>query len=289
MVPTKERNVPGVFLKYKTEGILFDCGEGSQRQMNITGINRNKVTRILLTHWHGDHVSGVIGLLQTMGNKEFNPKVEIYGPKGTKKRIEMLMDVIYFDVQVRLKVVDIDAQKPEVVFSCRDFKIIAANMKHVVPCVAYSFVEKDRRNIDKAFLAKHKIREGPHLKKLSAGKDMTYKGKKIDVDEATYIVKGKKITYIIDTIICNNAIELARDSDILICEATYSSKLREKAEERKHMTSKDAAMVANQANVKKLILTHFSQRYKNTLELQEDAQTYFDNVICAEDFMKIGL
>ena len=289
MVPTKERNVPGVFLKYRSEGILFDCGEGTQRQMNITGINRNKVTKILLTHWHGDHVSGVIGLLQTIGNREVNPKIMIFGPKGTQKRIKCIMDAIYFDVQVNLKIVEIDAKKPEVVYNCKDFQIMAANLKHNTPCVAYAFVEKNRRNVDKSFLEKNKIKEGSHLKDLSAGKDMKYKGKVYKVEDATYMVKGKKISYIVDTEMCNNAIELAKDSDVLICESTYSSKLANKAREFKHMTSKDAAMIANQANVKKLILTHFSQRYKNTLEIQEDAQTYFDNVICAEDFMKISL
>ncbi len=289
MVPTKERNTPGVFLKYKAEGILFDCGEGTQRQMNITGINRNKVTKIFLTHWHGDHVSGLIGLLQTMGNKETNPKIMIFGPKGTEKRVKMLMDAIYFDVQVNLKIIEIDSKNPEVVFNCDDFQIISANMIHSTPCVAYTFVEKDKINIKKDFLDKHKIKEGPYLKKLSAGKDMTYKGKVYKAKDATYIVKGKKISYIVDTEMCSNAVELAEGSDILICESTYASKLSDKAEERKHMTSKDAAMIANQANVKQLILTHFSQRYKNSLELQEDAQIYFDNVICAEDFMKIVL
>ena len=91
MVPTKERNVTGIFLKYKGEGILLDCGEGTQRQMNIAGINRNSVTKILVSHWHGDHVSGIVGLLQTMANKESNPKVEIFGPKGTKEHIKHMM------------------------------------------------------------------------------------------------------------------------------------------------------------------------------------------------------
>lgn len=289
MVPTKERNTPGLFLKYKSEGILFDCGEGTQRQMNLCGINRNSVTKVLITHWHGDHVSGLVGLIQTMGNKEFNPKIEIFGPKGTKKRVDMLKDLIYFDVQVDLGVIEIDAKSPEVVFDCEDFQIMSANMKHIVPCVAYAFVEKDRRNIDTGFLDKHKIKDGAHLKKLTAGKDMEYKGKVYKADEATYIVKGKKIAYIVDTEVCNTAIELAKDADILVCESTYSSKLQQKAEEHKHMTSKDAAMIANQANVKKLILTHFSQRYKNTLEIQEDAQTYFNEVVCAEDFMKVDV
>tara|TARA_Y100000031_G_C8253301_1_gene401637 strand:- start:13354 stop:14223 length:870 start_codon:yes stop_codon:yes gene_type:complete len=289
MVPTKERNVPAVFLKYKSEGILFDCGEGTQRQMNITGINRNKVTKILLTHWHGDHVSGVIGLLQTIGNREINPKIMIFGPKGTKKRVKCLMDSIYFDVQVNLKIVEIDEKKPKTVFNGKEFKIVAANMVHNTPCISYAFIEKDRRNIDKDFLKKNKIGPGPHLKQLSAGKSITYKGKEIDVNKATYVIKGKKISYVVDTEVCNNAIEIAEGSDILICESTYSSKLANKAREFRHMTSKDAAMIANKANVKKLILTHFSQRYKNCLEIQEDAQTYFDNVICAEDFMKISL
>jgi len=103
------------------------------------------------------------------------------------------------------------------------------------------------------------------------------------------IINGKKVTIINDTIPCKNADILAKDSDLLICEATYSSKLEDKSQEYGHMTAKQAAEMANRSNSNKLVLTHFSARYKNTLELEEEARTYFDNVNCAEDFMKINL
>jgi len=105
----------------------------------------------------------------------------------------------------------------------------------------------------------------------------------------TYPVQRKKITYVPDTRICDGAGLLGQDADVLICESAFSSELQHKADERKHMSSKDAALLANQVNAGKLVLTHFSQRYKNTQEIEEDARTYFDNIICAEDFMKIKL
>src|SRR3989338_9727828 len=97
MVPTKERNVSGYFLCFEKEGILFDCGEGTQRQMNIVGIKRTAVTKILLTHWHGDHVSGVIGLLQTIGNENPAAKISIYGPPETKKRVSHMLETCIFE------------------------------------------------------------------------------------------------------------------------------------------------------------------------------------------------
>ena len=97
MVPTKDRNVQSIYLDYNGEGILFDCGEGTQRQMNIAGINRTKVKKILITHWHGDHVSGLIGLIQTLGNSKYASKLEIYGPKGTKRFMNNLLNSCVFE------------------------------------------------------------------------------------------------------------------------------------------------------------------------------------------------
>ena len=131
--------------------------------------------------------------------------------------------------------------------------------------------------------------EGPLLGKLQDGKSVIWKGKKIKSEEATYLEKGKKIAIITDTLPCNNCYKLAKNSDLLICESTYSSKLEKKGEEYYHMTAKQAAQIANKADVEKLILTHFSARYKNTQEIEEDARNYFDNTECAYDLMKIKL
>ncbi len=291
MVPTKERNVTAVFLRYGSEGLLFDCGEGTQRQMNITGLNRNKIRRVFITHWHGDHVSGLIGLLQTMGNIEFKPKVDLYGPKGTKEFISHLMKSVIFDVRVDLKVHEIDAQYGKVTDVCETpmYEVKCAPMNHGVPCLGYRFIEKDRRRIDKTYLEEHNIPEGPHLAFLQEGRVITYKGERIDPEEATKMVKGKKFVFITDTEPTPECEALSKDADLLIMEATYSSEHEHKAREYHHMTAKEAALIANNANVKKLLMTHFSQRYENCQSLEEEAQTVFDKSYCAEDFMKVRL
>lgn len=291
MVPTKERNVTAVFLKYGSEGLLFDCGEGTQRQMNITGLNRNKIRRIFISHWHGDHVSGLIGLLQTMGNIEYSPKVDIYGPKGTKEYMNHLIKAIVFDVRVNLKIHEIDAPKGKITPICETpkYMVKCAPLSHGIECLGYSFIEKDRRRINKSFLEKHNIPEGPHLAFLQEGRVITYKGKRLDPEEATKMVKGKKFVFITDTEPATECELLAKDADLLVMEATYSSEHEHKAREYKHMTSTEAAMIANNANVKKLLMTHFSQRYENCQILEEEAQIVFDKSYCAEDFMKVRL
>jgi len=289
MVPTKERNVAGLFLSYKDEGILFDCGEGTQRQMNITGINRNKVTKILVSHWHGDHVSGLVGLIQTLGNSESPVKIDLFGPKGTKEYVSHLQRMCVFDTKIDLRVHELDPKGLERFFETKDYALECAYLDHTTPTLGYSFIEKDRRRINVAYLRSQDIPDGPHLQKLTDGKNITFKGKKIDVDKATYEVQGKKVTVISDTVLCNNCVVLAEEADVVVCESAYASNLSDKARKYKHMTAREAGMVANQANAKKLVLTHFSQRYKNTMECEDDARNVFDNVVCAEDFMKIKL
>ncbi|MBU0461331.1 MAG: MBL fold metallo-hydrolase, partial [Nanoarchaeota archaeon] len=235
MVPTKERNVSGLYLEYKGEGILFDCGEGTQRQMNITGIKRTNVRKILVSHWHGDHVSGIIGLIQTMGNNDNPPKLSIYGPKETKKRVEHLMQTCIFDNRVEIDIHELTPKDGEVLvfFENEEYRLECARLDHGVPCIGFSFIEKERLNIDTAKQKKLGIPDGPHLRKIKNGEDITYKEKKITPAMLTYKVERKKITYVADTLICDGAMLLAQDSDVLICESAFSSEHQEKAEERK--------------------------------------------------------
>jgi ribonuclease Z len=291
MVPTKERNVSGFFLSYKGEGILFDCGEGTQRQMNIAGLNRNSVKKILVSHWHGDHVSGIVGLLQTMANKESNPTVDIYGPKGTEEHVKHMIKMVIFDVQVEIRVHELVPKKDEIlkVVETSDYVIECAALDHKIPCIGYSFVEKDRLNIDVKKQKKLGIKDGPHLRKLKEGKAIKYKEKEVKAEDVTYVVEGKKVTYIADTMACQNCAKLAEGADLMISESAYANDLQEKAHEYKHLTAKDAAMMASQADVKRLVLTHFSQRYKTVEAIEEDAKTIFPETVCAFDFMKIKL
>ncbi len=291
MVPTKDRNVTGIFLKYKEEGILLDCGEGTQRQMNIAGIKRTSVTKILVSHWHGDHVSGIIGLLQTIGNEAMPQKIMLFGPRETKKRVEHMLQTCIFDNKVELEVVELMPKKGEVLrfLETEEYALECASMSHGVPCIGYSFIEKERLNIDVEKQKKLGITDGPHLRKLKEGKDIQYKGRTIKAEEVTYSIPQKKLSYLADTDACAEATMLARDADVLISESTFASKLEEKAELRNHLNSRDAALIASQAQAKKLILTHFSQRYKTVDELEEEAKLHFPNTVCAFDFMKVKI
>jgi len=286
MVPTKERNQIAVFLSYGSEGILFDCGEGTQRQFKIAGISLTKVTKILVSHWHGDHVLGLPGLMQTLSSIDYNGTLEIYGPEGTKKRIEKMFEAFVFDKRLNFKVMEV---KNGTFYENNDFELESYPLEHGIEIVGYSFIEKDKRKVDMKKIKKFGIPEGPLIGKLQQGKSIEHNNKKINADDVTYIEKAKKIAFITDTVLCDNCYKLANDADMLICEATYSSKLTDKSEDYGHMTAKHAAQIANKANVKQLVLIHFSARYKNTQELEEDARDVFDNVICAKDFMKIEL
>ena len=290
MVPTKERNVAATYLEYKGEGILFDCGEGTQRQMNLCGINRNKVTRILISHWHADHALGIVGLLQTVSNQEQDGRtITVIGPKGTTQRIGHIQEAFSHDSGLNISIVDCDPKGVEVCLDTPDFQILAARLEHSTPCIGFVFLEKDRRKINTEMLRKLGIPDGPHLRKLQEGKTMEYQGKKVSPEQATTVVQGKRIAYVTDTRFCQNAIALAENADLLICEATFADALQDKADEYKHLTGGQAAQIASQAGVKQLILTHFSQRYKNTQEIEEDATRIFDKARCANDFERIEL
>ena len=289
MVPTKDRNVQAIFLSYKSDGILVDCGEGTQRQMNIAGINRNKVKKILISHWHGDHVSGIIGLIQTLGNQEEEPCLTIFGPKGSEGRVQHMLEMCAFDNKVDLNVIELDPKKIETFYETEDYLLNCAYLDHSTPCLGFSFIEKDRRKIDMKHAKKLGLKEGPFIGKLQRSKSVVFRGKNISPDDVSSIVKGKKITFIMDTSECQNANDLAKGADLLICESAYSSKLEEKAVTNKHMTAAQAAHMATGAGAKKLILTHFSQRYKTVDDLEEEARTIFPESVGSYDFMKIKL
>jgi len=226
MVPTKERNHSAIFISYKNEGILLDCGEGTQRQFKIAGISPTKITKIFISHWDGDHVLGLPGLLQTLSSSEYNKCLEIYGPKNTKKFMSNLFKTFYFDNKLNLKIHELKQGK---FFENSGFILEAFDLEHKVPTLGINFIEKDRRKINLSYTKKKQIPEGPLLGKLQNNHSIKFKGKVIKPENATYIVKGKKITYIADTVYCKNCIKFSKDSDILICDATYSSELEEKS------------------------------------------------------------
>jgi len=225
-------------------------------------------------------------LIQTHAKNGYDKVLEIYGPEGTKSRMENMFKAFSFEDKIETKIYEITKKR---FFEGKDFFLEALPLEHGIITVGFSFIEKDKRRINIDTVRKIGIPDGPLLGKLQSGESIIFKGKKITPEQATYVVKGKKLSFIADTVPCNNALELAMNSDILVCEATYADNLEEKAAEYMHMTSKQAGLLANQAKAKKLILTHFSQRYKTMEEIEDDAKNVFSNTICAYDFMKIKI
>ena len=288
MVPTKTRNHSSAFVKLKTYGILVDCGEGTQRQMRIAGLKLTDIDKILITHWHGDHVLGLPGLLQTLnsGSNNYSRSLEIYGPPGIDKKFEMMKETFDFELDYDVKA--IGAQKG-VVFKNSDFRIETDKLDHAVPSYGYSIVESDKRNIKVSAVNKLGIPQGPLLGPLQEGKPVRFEGKTINPEDVTKLTPGKKLTFIGDTELCKACVDLAENADLLICESTYANNLAKKAELYKHLTAGQAALIANKSGAKKLIITHFSQRYKNTQQVEEDARAVFDKVVAAKDFMRVRL
>ncbi|MBI2141264.1 ribonuclease Z [Candidatus Woesearchaeota archaeon] len=289
MVPTKERNQSSVFISYGSEGVLVDCGEGTQRQLKIAGIPLTKVTKVLISHWHGDHVLGLPGLIQTLGSSATSHRLQVFGPKGTKVQFEHMKKAFFMETEGRGLTLEVSDVEKGIFFENKGFYLEAGRLDHSVPCLGYSIVEKDTRHINTEAAGSLGLPEGPILGQLQAGQTATWKGKTIKPADVTYVRKGKKVTVIMDTELCSSAIELADAADLLICEATYANELEEKASEYKHLTAQQAALIANKAGAKKLALTHFSQRYKTTQQVEEDARTTFDNIVCAKDFMRLKI
>ncbi len=285
MVPTKDRNHPGLFIKYGNEGILVDCGENIQRQFKIAGIKLTKITRILISHWHGDHVLGLPGVIQSLASSGYEGELKIYGPKGIKQRMESMKETFIFD-----KKIDLIVEEAQGTFiDTKSFCITSFPLEHGLPTLGFVFKEKDRLRVKMPALKKMGVPEGPHISTLQEGKDITYAGKKIKHEDVTYVVEGKRIGIISDTVLCDSCYEIARDCDLLICEASFTSAHEDKAREYNHMTAKQAASIASQSEVGKLILTHFSPRYKDISEVEEDAKDIFPEVVLAYDFLKVKL
>ena len=284
MIPTKERNHTALLVRCKNYDVLVDCGEGTQRQIKIMKIAPTRIRKILISHWHGDHTLGLPGLIQTLGASNYEGMLEIFGPKGTKNHIAALKKAFIFEDRLQLKIHEVGTGK---IFEDSDLIIHSAKLEHGVPCIGFSIKEQDYRRINLDYVNKLGIPEGPLLGKLQNNKPITWKGKKVMPKNATYVVEGKKLAYVVDTELCKNCLKLAKDADVLVSEATFMEEHEEKAFDYKHLTGKQAAELANQANAKLLILTHFSQRYKSTTEIEEEAKTYFSNTRAAFDFMKL--
>ncbi len=288
-VPTLSRNHTSILLSYKDEKILIDCGEGTQRQFRKAKINPCKLTKVLLTHLHGDHVFGLPGLFQTLGLNGYNKTLEIYGPSGTKKFIDDLFKTFKVTraVQIKVEVKEVKGK----FFENNDFSLEAVSLEHGTPTNGYAFQEKDKLRIYKDKLLKLGLKNHPLLGRLSKGEDIKIDGKLIKSKNLTYGQKGRKISFVFDTKMCTGVKKLTKDSDLVVIESTFlnqEDKSSSAGKDYKHLTLEEACKVGKELKVGKLVLTHFSQRYEfKEKMLLKAAKKIFKNVEIAKDFMKV--
>ena len=289
-IPTKVRNHPSIYLKYKSENefsYLFDCGEGTQRQILFSGLNFMRINEIFITHWHADHFAGLLGLLESMSLEDKKTPLRIFGPEA-EKFVTMLLNLGYSTKKFSVipKNVDFEGNQIQKLLETREFVINATPVKHGIPAVAYSFNEKDRVNIDRERAKKFGLPEkGLIYRKIKQDGKAVFKGREIKLTDISTIEKGKKIVYSGDTMPCSNMIKIAKDADLLIHDSTFFKNL---GEGYRHATFDDVLSVAEKAIVKKIILTHISRRYQDIRELKELIKSH-PNVKIARDFMNIVL
>ncbi|NPE26408.1 ribonuclease Z [Methanococcoides sp. SA1] len=290
-IPTKRRNPMGMLLKYKDENILVDCAEGTQRQFRKAGKNPCKITKILITHWHGDHVFGLPGILQTLAMNEYNRKLEIYGPKGTREWVQKYFDLVGKRGLGKLDL-DVHEVKSGVVFDTSEYFVEAREMDHDCPSVGYAFVVKEKSRLDRMKLEKLKIPNSPLLGKLAKGETVKIDGKMVDGKKLLYKEDARRVAFVMDTRYTEEAVKLAKDSDLLVIEATFS---KEESDEllgdRAHLSSVEAAKIGKKAGVKGLALVHLSQRYEGIPKviLKEAEEVFGKGVSVPEDLDEVVL
>lgn len=291
-VPTRSRNVSSVALRLpqRAEVWLFDCGEGTQHQLLHSELKISQITRIFITHLHGDHIFGLMGLLATYGLAGNPTKIDVYGPPGLNDYIKACQRYSFTHFSYPLKVHTVE---PGIVYEDDEYIVKCGLLKHRVTAFGYRVEEKDRPGRFDVEKAKELgIPSGPIYGKLK-------RGEKVSLPDGTVIngadlcgptQTGRKLVYCTDTVFCEGAIELAQDADLLIHEATFAHQDAELAFQRLHSTSTMAAQVALAANAKHLIMTHFSPRYApgNDIQLNdllEEAKAIFPNTTMAYDFL----
>ena len=285
-ISSPERNHPAILLIHNGENILIDCGEGTQTQFKKARISAFKLTKLLITHWHGDHVLGIPGLLQTLSFSNYNKTLRIYGPRGIKNHFDNVLrafpSVLVSDLRKDLRIEVFEAYKKFI--DEKDFCVEAFPVSHGIPSNGYCFYERDKIMIDKKKLKKFGIKPGKHLAELKRGKDMVFNGRKYKLKDLTFKKSGKKICVVMDGIYELGIVPFIKNSDLLIMEATYSHDIADLAKQHKHRTARQCAEIAKKSRAKKLVLTHLSDRYsKNPDALLQEARKIFKNTFMVKD------
>lgn len=287
--PTALRSLPAIAIKRKGELILLDCGEGTQRRMIQAKVGFRRNMKVFITHMHGDHVLGLPGILQTMSLFNVKTPLQIIGPHGIRRFIETIAKTVKFKLTFPLLIKEVGEG---VVCREKEYDVHAIWTVHSIPNLAYALIEKKRPGkfyLDKTLSLR--IPEGPLWSKLQHGENVTLLNGRVITPSQVLgpSRRGRKIVYSGDTRPSENILKLAKGSDLLIYEATFSDEFAEKANENMHSTPSQGAEIAKEAGVKCLILTHISGRYDDMDSFLEGARKIFPSTKVAKDLMELEI
>jgi ribonuclease Z len=279
-VPTRYRNHNGYLLRWDAEGILFDPGEGTQRQMINAEVTASMITQICITHFHGDHCLGFASMVQRISLDRVPQTVHVYYPGSGQVYYDRLRRAsIFHDVS---HIAPHPIREAGVIAENKAFTLRTLPLDHGVDAWGYRLDEPDSRTMLPDKLAEAGVR-GPAVGALLREGSIELDGRKVLLEDVSVARPGQSVAFVMDTRLCDNAYELAKDVDLLICESTYLHQDVDKARSNGHMTARQAAMVARDAGARKLVLTHFSQRYQSTKPFLAEAKVLHEDVVAARD------
>ena len=278
--PTRFRNHGAYILRWNGEGLLFDPGEGTQRQFIFAEIAPPTVTRILVSHFHGDHCLGLGSMLMRLNLDKVTHPIHVYYPASGKVYFDRLRyGTIYRE---NITVIEHPVTGPGIVHQDEYFTIEADYLQHGVDNFAYRITEPDTIKFDKEKLKTLGV-HGPIMQELLKNKKIVHNGREILLESVSHVRKGDSFAYVMDTRPCKGASNIAKDATLLLCESTYLEDAKELARSHNHMTAKEAAQLALDAGARELILTHFSARYLDSRLFEKEARQIFPNTFAAED------
>jgi ribonuclease Z len=290
-VPTRSRNQNGYLLRWDGEGLLFDPGEGTQRQMLLAGVRASEITRVCITHFHGDHCLGVPGVLQRLSLDGVPHEVEACYPASGAEFFGRLRRAAIFHDVAQLQERPVNDAGADMIARPRPFWLETRPLSHTVPTVGYRLIEPDGRRMLPQRLAALGI-GGPDTGVLQRNGEITTGGRRVTVEEVSEPRRGQRFAFIMDTRLCDGAFALAEAADMLVCEATFAADNLALAGEYGHLTAGQAGRIAAESGVRLLVLTHFSQRYPagdDEKFATEAAEQFGGEVVVASDLSRIAV
>lgn len=283
--PTRYRNHGAYLFRWNNEGLLFDPGEGTQRQFIFADIAPTVITRIFVSHFHGDHCLGLGSILMRLNLDKVTHPIHCYYPASGKKYFDRLrFGTSYHEL---IQVIEHPVEKAGIVHDDGAFLIEATFLEHGIDNIGWRITEAPSRKFDRQKLQQYGI-QGPSVTLLEKNGEIIVNDKRVTLDDVSEVRKGESIAVVIDTRVCPQAVEIAKNARILLSESTYLEEERDLARKHYHLTAKDAAIIAAQAGAEELILTHFSARYLNAKVFEEEARPYFANTHAAEDLRRFA-